>query len=168
MLHRPILSIVNPPGISIGDWVSIGAGAVIEALVPDDGVTVTFGDGAYVGHQLRLTAVGEVVIGEEAMLSDRCYVSDTNHIYEDVTQPIKRQGLRPGRRVEIGPGAWLGVGATVCGPVRVGQNSVVGAGCVVTTDVPDFCVVAGNPARIVRRWDGEEWRWLPDGGEPLR
>lgn len=168
VLHRPVTSIVNPAGISIGTWVSIGSGAVIEALVPERGVTVRIEDGAYIGHGLRLTAVGEVVIGEEAMLADGCYVSDTNHVYEDVTEPIKRQGLRDGRRVEIGPGAWLGIGAVVCGNVRIGRNAVVGARTVVTSDVPDFCVVAGNPARIVRRWEGDRWEWLPDGGEPLR
>ncbi|HEX4866498.1 MAG TPA: acyltransferase [Acidimicrobiales bacterium] len=168
VLHRPVTSIVNPGGVAIGSWVSIGSGAVIEALVPERGVTVTIDDGAYIGHGLRLTAVGEVVIGAEAMLADGCYVSDTNHIYEDVTEPIKRQGLREGRRVEIGPGAWLGIGAVVCGNVRVGRNAVIGARSVVTSDVPDFCVVAGNPARIVRRWDGDRWDWLPDGGEPLR
>ena len=96
------------------------------------------------------------------------YVSDTGHLYEDVTQPIKRQGLRDGRRVEIARGAWLGIGAVVCGNLRIGENSVVGARAVVTTDVPDRCVVAGNPARIVRRWDGSSWAWLPDGGELLR
>lgn len=168
VLQRPIQSLVNPGGISIGAFVSIGAGAVIEALVPDRGVTVTIHDGAYVGHGLRLTAVGEVVIGEEAMLADGCYVSDTNHIYEDVSEPIKRQGLRDGRRVEIGRGAWLGIGAVVCGNVRIGENAVVGARTVVTSDVPAFCVVAGNPARIVRRWDGDRWEWLANGGELLR
>jgi acetyltransferase-like isoleucine patch superfamily enzyme len=166
-LQRPVRAIVNPSGVSIGSWVSIGAGAVIEALVPDRGVSVTIADGAYIGHDLRLTAVGGVSIGEEAMLSDSVYLSDTNHVYEDVGLPIKRQGLRDGRRVEIGTGAWLGVGAVVCGNVRIGRNSVVGARAVVTTDVPDYCVVAGNPAHIVRRWDGESWRWIP-GGEPLR
>lgn len=168
VLHRPVRSIVNPAGIRVGSFVSIGSGAIIEALVPERGVTVTIHDGAYIGHGLRLTAVGEVVIGEEAMLADDCYVSDTNHIYEDVREPIKRQGLRDGRRVEIGPGAWLGIGAVVCGNVRIGRNAVVGARSVVTSDVPDFCVVAGNPARIVRRWDGERWAWLPEAGEPLR
>jgi serine acetyltransferase len=167
-LHRPVLSIVNPPGISIGSWVRIGVGAVIEALVPERGVTVTIADGAYVGHHLRCTAAVGVVIGEEAMLGDRCYVSDTNHLYEDVTRPIKRQGLRDGRRVEIAAGAWLGIGSVVVGNVRVGEGSVVGAGAVVTTDVPDHCVVVGNPARIVRRWDGSDWTWLPEGGEALR
>lgn len=167
-LHRPVLSVVNPPGVSVGSWVKIGASAILEALVPERGVTITIRDGAYIGHRFRCTAVNEVVIGEEAMIADRCYVSDTNHLYEDVTQPIKQQGLRDGRRVEIGAGAWLGIGSVVCGNVRIGANAVVGAGAVVTTDVPDRCVVAGNPARITRRWNGSVWEWLPDGGEALR
>lgn len=167
-IKRPVASIIGATGISIGSWVSIGTGAIIEALVPERGITVTIADGAYIGHGLRLTAVGEVVIGEEAMLADGCYVSDTNHIYEGVHEPIKRQGLRDGRRVEIARGAWLGIGAVVCGDLRVGENSVVGAGAVVTSSVPDFCVVAGSPAKIIRRWNGSSWEWLPDGGEPLR
>ncbi len=158
-LDRPALSIVNPAGIHIGAFVRIGAHAVLEALVPDRGVTLRIGDGAYIGHLARITAVTEVVIGDEAMLADRVYVSDTGHVYEDVTRPIKRQGLRDGRRVEIGRGAWLGIGAVVVGDLRIGEGSVVGANAVVTQDVPDFTVVAGNPARVVRRHDGDGWHW---------
>lgn len=157
------LSIVNPGGIEIGTFVKIGHQAVLEALVPERGVTLRIEDGAYIGHLPRITAVGEVVIGEEAMLADRVYVSDTNHIYEDVTEPIKRQGLRDGRRVEIGRGAWLGIGAVVVGNVRIGENAVVGANAVVTSDVADRTVVAGNPARVVRRHDGERWEWIRPG-----
>ncbi len=158
-LAAPTLSIVGPAGIHIGAFVRIGAHAVIEALVPERGVTVRIGDGAYIGHLTRITAVGEVVVGEEAMLADRVYVSDTNHVYEDVTQPIKRQGLRDGRRVEIGRGAWIGIGAVIVGNVRIGEGAVVGANSVVTRDVADFTVVAGNPAEVVRRHDGDGWRW---------
>lgn len=132
--------------------------------MPERGVTVEIGDGAYIGHMPRITAVGSVVIGEEAMLSDRVYVSDTNHLYEDVTEPIKRQGLRDGRRVEIGRGAWVGIGAVIVGNVRIGENAVVGANAVVRDDVPDRTVVAGNPARIVRRHDGERWQWTEARG----
>lgn len=158
-LGRPTVSIENPGGIHIGAFVRIGAYAVLEALVADRGVTLRIEDSAYIGHFTRITAVGEVVIGPEAMLADRVYVSDTNHVYEDVTRPIKRQGLRDGRRVEIGRGAWIGIGAVVVGDVRVGEGAVVGANAVVTQDVPDFSVVAGNPAVVVRRHDGDEWRW---------
>jgi len=159
-LGSPTISIEGASGIHVGAFVRIGSYAVLEALVPDRGVTLRIEDAAYIGHSARITAVGEVVIGEEAMLADRVYVSDTNHVYEDVTQPIKRQGLRDGRRVEIGRGAWIGIGAVVCGNVRVGEGAVVGANAVVTQDVPDFTVVAGNPAQVVRQHDGRDWRWL--------
>lgn len=155
----PPVSIVNPAGISIGAFVKIGSHAVLEALVPGRGVTLRIEDGAYIGNFTRITAVGEVVIREEAMLADRVYVSDTGHIYEDVSQPIKRQGLRDGRRIEICRGAWIGIGAVIVGDVRIGENAVVGANAVVRDDVPDFTVVAGNPAEIVRHHDGERWQW---------
>lgn len=163
-LGAPTVSIENPAGISIGAFVKIGAWAVLEALVPERGVTLRVEDGAYIGNFPRITAVGEVVIGEEAMLSDRVYVSDTNHVYEDVSQPIKRQGLRDGRRVEIGRGAWVGVGAAIVGNVRIGENAVVAANTVVRQDVADFTIVAGNPAQVVRRHDGERWQWMTPRG----
>ena len=164
-IDDPVLSIVNPAGIHVGEWVKIGAHAVIEALVPERGVTVQIDDGAYIGHFLRLTAVGGVRIGREAMLADRVYVSDTNHVYEDVTRPIKRQGIRDGRQVVIEDGAWIGIGAVIVGNVRIGRNAVVGANAVVTADVDDLTVVTGNPATVVRRFEGEPggedggWRW---------
>lgn len=163
-IGSPTVSIVNPECIHVGTFVKIGSHAVIEALVPERGVTVRIEDGAYIGHFPRITAVGAVVIGEEAMIADRVYISDTNHIYEDVTQPIKRQGLRDGRRVEIGRGAWLGIGAVVVGNVCIGENAVVGANAVVREDVPDRTVVAGNPARVVRHHDGERWQWSQPRG----
>jgi len=165
-LGLPAVSVENPAGIHVGAFVKIGSHAVLEALVPERGVTLRIEDGAYVGHFARITAVGGVVIGEEAMLADRVYVSDTGHVYEDVTQPIKRQGLRDGRRVEIGRGAWVGIGACIVGNVRIGQGAVVGAGAVVTQDVPDFTVVAGNPAQVVRQHDGRDWRWMAPRPDP--
>ena len=162
VIEQPSLAIVNPECVSIGVAVHIGAFSVIEALVPERGVTIQIDDRAYIGHFLRLTSVGGVHIGADAMLSDRVYVSDTSHIYDDVTQPIKVQGLRDGRRVEIGDGSWIGIGAAICGNVRVGRNAIVGANAVVTRDVADYTVVAGNPAVVVRRHDGDEWHWATD------
>jgi acetyltransferase-like isoleucine patch superfamily enzyme len=163
-LGRPTVSIENPAGIHVGAFVKIGAHAVLEALVPERGIGLRIGDAAYIGHFARITAVNEVVIGEEAMVADRVYISDTGHVYEDVTRPIKRQGLRDGRRVEIGRGAWICIGAVIVGNVRVGEGAVVGANAVVTQDVPDSTVVAGNPAQVVRQHDGDEWRWMTPRG----
>lgn len=107
--------------------------------------------------------MGEVVIGEEAMIADRVYVSDTGHVYEDVGLPIKRQGLRDGRRVEICRGAWIGIGAVIVGNVRIGEGAVVGANAVVTEDVPARTLVTGNPARIARQHAGEGWHRAEPG-----
>ena len=90
-LKTPLLSIVNPEAIRIGSWVTVGAFSVIEALRPDRGVNVTIGDGMYVGHFHRLTAVNDVTIGANVLIADRVYISDTGHIYSDVTQPLSPQ-----------------------------------------------------------------------------
>jgi acetyltransferase-like isoleucine patch superfamily enzyme len=158
VIHEPVLSIVNPSGISIGSWVNIGAYAVIEALMPERGVTVRIDDGAYLGNFLRLTAMNEVHIGSESMISDRVYISDTGHHYEDITIPIKRQPLRDGRSVRIGEGAWIGIGAVIVGDITIGRNAVVAANSVVRDDVPDHTVVAGDPAVVVRHHSDGGWR----------
>ncbi len=158
-IGTPTVGIVNPASISIGADVDIGAYAFLEALAAPGDVVVTIGDGTYIGPFLRLTAVGGVTIGSRVLIADRAYLSDTGHVYEDVTRPIRGQGLRTGRRVVIEDGAWIGVGAAVVGNVRIGRNAVVGANAVVTSDVDDFTVVAGNPARVVRRHVDGEWQW---------
>jgi len=90
------------------------------------------------------------------------YVTSTNHSYDDPHQPVGKQWPRAAP-VEIGTGSWLGAGAVVLPGARLGRNVVVAAGSVVRGEVPDHAVVAGAPARVVRRWD-EETGWQP----PLR
>ena len=107
-----------------------------------------------VGDRVRLNgaaiqAATLIEIGDDAILAS-CHVLDTDHHAAD---PSLRQGAVPTRRVRIGRGAWIG-GAVILKGVSVGDGSVVGIGSVVTTDVPDHVVVAGNPARVVRRLEG--------------
>jgi acetyltransferase-like isoleucine patch superfamily enzyme len=159
-IGSPMVGLVNAASIRIGADVDIGAYAFLEALSPPGDVVIDIHDGTYIGPFLRLTAVGGVTIGARVLIADRAYLSDTGHVYEDVTRPIRGQGLRTGRRLVIEDGAWIGVGAAIVGNVRIGCNAVVGANAVVTRDVDDFTVVAGNPARVVRRHDGNEWQWV--------
>ena len=106
-----------------------------------------------VGDRVRLNgaalqAATLIEIGDDAILAS-CHVLDTDH---HVADPSLRHDAVPTRRVRIGRGAWIG-GAVILKGVSVGDGSVVGIGAVVTTDVPDHVVVAGNPARVVRRLD---------------
>lgn len=161
---EPALLVDNAGGIAIGDRVDIRSHVVMEALCPPGEVVLEIGDDTYIGYFGRITALGGVTIGRSVLIADRVYLSDTGHVYEDVTRPVKDQPLREGRRLEVGDGAWIGVGAVVVGGVRIGRGAVVGAGAVVRDDVPDHCVVVGNPARIVRRYDEDAgaWLWVDD------
>lgn len=155
---HPLLEVRNPSGIAIGRGVDIRSHAFLEAISPPGVVVLRIGDGAYVGHFARITALGGVEIGAEVLISDRVYISDTGHAYEDPDLPIRRQRLREGRSVRIATGAWLGAGCAVVGNVRIGRNAVVAANAVVRADVPDHTVVAGDPARMVRRLEDGAWR----------
>lgn len=60
----------------------------------------------------------------------------------------------------IGRGSWICNGARIFGSVRIGQHSVIGANAYVDRDVPDYCIVAGLPARIIKRYDFDHARWI--------
>jgi acetyltransferase-like isoleucine patch superfamily enzyme len=90
------------------------------------------------------------------------YISDANHGYVDRDEPVGRQFAAP-RPVRVGSGSWLGHGALVLGGATIGDHVVVGAGAVVTGDLPDYSVAVGNPARVIRRYvTGEGWVRVAD------
>lgn len=110
-----------------------------------------------IGRGSSVVAHERVVIGDHVFTGPNVYVTDANHGYEDIDTPIGRQ-FAPSRPVSIGDGSWLGHGAVVLPGVTIGAHVVVGAGSVVTTDLPDRCVAVGNPARVIRRHvDGQGW-----------
>ena len=86
------------------------------------------------------------------------YITDQNHGYADPDVPIGRQ-WPSNTAVSIGPGTWLGAGAIVLPGACIGRNVVVAAGSVVRGRVPDRCVVAGVPARVVREYVGAAAGW---------
>jgi len=157
-IEAPALGVINPWAIALGDDVEIRSHAFLEAIGRPGSVLLEIGDGTYIGFMARITAVGGVSIGRSVLIADRVYISDTGHAYEDPDVPIKDQPLRTGRRVRIDDGAWLGVGCVVVGNVHIGQNAVVAAGSVVRGDVEARTVVAGDPARVVRRYVDGGWR----------
>lgn len=114
-----------------------------------------------------LIGVGSVLIGplsvkQDVLLAQHVVLSALNHSYQDTRLPIRKQAVHT-EPIVIGEGSWLGAHAVVLPGIKIGRNAVVAAGAVVTRDVPDFSVVVGNPARVVRRYDAsteryERWR----------
>ncbi len=163
-----------PQGTVFGEpWIRLGGHCIVAEQVTltagmlpglDLGAepVLVIGDGVVLGRDTHVIADSRITIGNDTFCGPGVYITSTNHSYDDPNEPVGRQWPRSAP-VEIGPGCWLGTGAVVLPGAKLGRNVVVAAGSVVRGEVPDHAVVAGAPARIVRRWT-EEAGWQP----PLR
>jgi acetyltransferase-like isoleucine patch superfamily enzyme len=168
-----------PPGAIFGEaWIEIGSGTVVGQHVSISAGTVPgqdlgpasllrIGDGCVIGRGSHIVAHQRVDIGDDVFTGPYVYITDQNHGYADPDVPIGRQ-WPANAPVSIGAGSWLGAGAIVLPGSCIGRHVVVGAGSVVRGQVPDHCVVAGVPARIVRSYvAGDGWRPMRDGASWL-
>jgi acetyltransferase-like isoleucine patch superfamily enzyme len=149
----------------IAPWVilSTGWGPGHEGL-PDE--VLTIGDRCLIGQGTSIVAHLRIDIGDDVWTGFGCRLTDMNHGYEDVRFPCSVQA-QPMRPIAVGSGSWLGHHVVVLPGVTIGRNVVVGAGSVVTKDLPDYSVAVGVPARVVRRWKpGVGWCDVgPVGGD---
>jgi acetyltransferase-like isoleucine patch superfamily enzyme len=111
-----------------------------------------------IGHFNHITCVNSVELGAKVLTADRVHISDNSHSYENPTVPIVDQAVVSKGPVVIGEGTWLGENVSVLS-CRIGRNCVIGANAVVTRDIPDFCVVAGVPGRVIRQFDSKSSTW---------
>ena len=159
-----------PPGAVFGEsGIEVGEETLIGQLVTMSAGTLpgqdlcqltvlTIGDRCVIGRGSHIVAHQSVTIGDDVWTGPYVYITDQNHGYEDPDAPIGSQ-FPVNRPVSIGDGSWLGAGAIILPGASIGRNVVVAAGSVVRGDVPDKCVVAGVPAKIVR--EHTEAGWLP-------
>ncbi|MGH8988842.1 MAG: acyltransferase [Acidimicrobiales bacterium] len=137
-------------GTMIGPYVSLAAGMAPGQQMLTAPV-VRIGDRCVIGRGSHIVGHWSIDIGDDVQTGPYVYVTDQNHGYEDPDEPIGRQQPLEAS-VSIGAGSWLGAHAVVLPGAQVGRHVVVAAGAVVRGWVPDHCVVAGVPARVVRRW----------------
>ncbi|SON50968.1 acyltransferase [Vibrio tapetis] len=91
----------------------------------------------------------EIVIEDDVLVGSCVHIYVDNHAFGNIDKPISEQGFTSSKTVKIKKGAWVGANVTVLAGVTIGTNSVVAAGSIVTKSVPDYCVVAGNPAKLI-------------------
>ena len=112
---------------------------------------VTIGDYTRIG--IHCTVIGPVCIGHHVNLAQGITVTALNHNFADTNRRIDEQGIST-KPVVIGDDVWIGANAVILPGVTIGRHVVVAAGAVVTKDVPDYCVVAGIPAKVVKKLEG--------------
>ena len=95
------------------------------------------------------------IIGDDVMMGPECVIYTNNHRFDDLDKPMRCQGFQGIKPVCIGDDVWIGGRVTILPGVKVGSHSIIGAGSVVTKDVPEWSIVAGNPA-VVKKFRKEK------------
>jgi acetyltransferase-like isoleucine patch superfamily enzyme len=160
-----------PPGVVFGErFIRIGRGTLVCAHVtlavgmgPDEpldvpgGIVVDIGDRCVIGRGVSIVARRSVVIEDDVTTAPDIYITDHNHSYSDLEIPIGRQWMSEAP-VRIGAGSWIGTRVVVLPGTDIGRHVTVAGGSVVRGTIPDHSVVAGVPAKVIRRYvPGRGW-----------
>jgi acetyltransferase-like isoleucine patch superfamily enzyme len=159
----------HPHKISIGDNVVVddlccldAKGTTNRGIVLKNGVflgrntilsckngNIELDEEANIGFNVEVFSAADVRIGRKVLVAAYTYLVGGDHLYDRVDLPVLEQG-RTARGIDVGDHVWLGAHVVVADGVRIGRDAVIGAGAVVTSDVPEFHVAAGVPARVLR------------------
>ncbi|MDR2508677.1 MAG: sugar O-acetyltransferase [Candidatus Ancillula sp.] len=122
---------------------------IIFPFTIDYPTRLTVGEGTFINMGFLHLSGGKVTLGKNCFLGPNAHFYTPNHCIEDLE--LRRAGWQYDASISVGDDVWFGGDVIVTPGVRIGSNVVVGAGSVVTKDVPDNCVIGGNPARILKR-----------------
>lgn len=151
----PPNALFNEQYIHIGSGTMFGPQATLSAgMVPGQQMVsdpvITIGDRCLFGKGTGIVGHLDITIGDDVWTGHHVYITDQNHGYADPDLPISQQ-VMPEQPVRIGDGSWLGHGVVVVPGATIGRRVVIGANSVVVGDLPDNCVAAGVPARVIRQ-----------------
>lgn len=168
--------IQNPKNIYIGDNVIFGEGSIIRATpqYPSDewirvspyevkkqefSPTLRIGNRVTATGSVQIIAYKEIIIEDDVIIASNVFISDALHGYEDPSIPFKYQPMSRIAPIIIKKGSWIGQNVVILPGVTIGENSIIGANCVVTKDIPDKCIAVGSPAKIIKQWNEELKEW---------
>lgn len=133
--------------VTLGNGVHLHHGTFIQTGA---GGTVVIDENTHIQPRCQLSGyAGEIRIGREVEIAPRCAFYPYNHGME-AEQPVRNQPLTSQGGIRVGNRAWLGYGVIVLDGAHIGDDAIVGAGSVVTKDIPAGCIAAGNPAKVIR------------------
>jgi len=145
-MHGNVLEMLREGRLAIGPHVLFEPGVWLTS----ESGRIDIGAGSLLNLGVMVAAVERVEIGAHCMLANGCLVTDGNHRFDDPDRPVPWQGFTTRGPTVLGDNVWLGANVVVTSGVTIGRRSVIGANSVVATDIPEFSIAAGAPARVVR------------------
>jgi acetyltransferase-like isoleucine patch superfamily enzyme len=116
---------------------------------------ISIGQDTFIGPGVCIAGPGDIKIGKHCLIAAHTGIYANNHNFTDPIKPIKYQGITH-KGIVIEDDCWLGHGVKVLDGVTIGKGSVIGAGAVVTKDIPAYSIAVGVPARVIKSRDGKE------------
>lgn len=150
------------PRVRIGRNSWLNTPASESPSITRGGPKLVVAEGVAIGRNNVISALNGIHIDEHVVTAPNVLLMDHAHEFRDPNVPILLQGVTQGGVIHIERGCWIGFGAVVVcnrGTLTIGENAVVGANAVVTSSVPARSVVAGSPARVLRRYNLETDQW---------
>ncbi len=144
--------------MAVEDLLGASDGAFINPpFYCDYGTNIEVGKNFFANYNCTILDVAKVRVGDNCQMAPNVAVYTAGH---PIHPAARNSGYEYGKEVVIGDNVWIGGNAVICPGVHIGDNVVVGAGSVVTKDIPDWSIAAGNPCRVIRRITEEDRRKL--------
>ncbi|WP_316674366.1 DapH/DapD/GlmU-related protein [uncultured Tolumonas sp.] len=147
--------------IFIGEDSSLGVGCRIESYL---GGTVSIGKNVQINDYLHIGCTNSVIIEDNCLLASKVFITDHNHgstSNHDILLQPKLRGLSSAP-VKINTNVWIGENVSILPGVVIGESSIIGAGSVVTKNIPPFSIACGVPAKVIKRFDRDLNKWIKE------
>ena len=152
--------------IQFGVGLTTGIGCRIEAFAEKNKKVLIFGNNVQINDYVHISAMNNISIGNNVLMASKIYISDCSHGSYKGDENDSSPLLNPINRaysksfINIKNNVWIGEFVSILPGVTIGEGSLIGANSVVTSDVPDFCIAVGVPARIIKRFDFKTNTWI--------
>lgn len=134
---------------------SNGVGEAGKIDIPE----ITIGDDCNIGQRLSLLAGGKINIGRGVLMASDILVTSENHSINPEEELLYMDQPLICANVNIKDGCWIGEKVIIMPGVTIGRKSVIGAGSIVTHDIPDYCIAVGNPAQVIKKYNFTSHKW---------
>jgi len=173
LVRRPFY-LRGKPRFQYGEGFTCGYGCRIEVFGAKDDVSkkLVIGKNCKLGDHVHIAASEKVTIGDDCLMASKVFISDNSHgrYAGDDSSIVSSPDTVPNERlissspVSIGDRVWIGENVCILKGVTIGSGVVIGANSVVTRSVPDDTIIAGAPARVIKRFDRSSGLWVAVSG----